>query len=499
MPTTDIFQELDRAEAALDRPTLRLLRQEWASFALSVFRTCFSQDEKQIECDRLHRRVDGIRRDFNEAGRSVPPHDGRTQCRLWRDQRWLQRVPGDDDEQFYELTSSALEAIGLLDTLSADRPLISESRIKTIMDRIRICALQASDDPSERMRRLDDEIDRLTYELARIQTERDRIRDGGPVIAVENGQMREEYDNVTALLGQLPRDFQRIEESLGVLRREIIGEFQAETRSKGEILGSYLQRTDNLLLETLEGKAFDGALTVLQNDRVMHELNEQLAAIVEHPFAAELSPAARRAFLNAADLLRLGTRDVQTQQWRSARMLKDHIQRSDAIRERELREALTTLNRELATWMQTARPRADRVPIDAFPQELDLEYLKSDFHDPRDDRPAPPLSVGDAEADDALSLEEILALGGPRLGDVRAALTVLLAAGAATSLTGAFNRMDPKLRRPVEVFGLLHIAFQADLTFDPEVELAETIRPDGTAVVLEVPRIAARTEDVAER
>lgn len=472
------------------------MRGEWAAFTLSVFRTCFSSDQKQIECERLHIRVDGIRRDFEDADRPAPSRSGREQCRLWREQRWLVRVPGDGDEQFYELTSSALEALSLLDSLSADRPLISESRIKTIMDRIRVCALKASDDPSERVRMLEDEIDRLTYELAKTEAERDRIRDGGPVISVDNQQMREEYDNVTALLAQLPRDFQRIEESLSTLRREIIAEFQAETRSKGEILSSYLTRTESLLLETTEGKAFDGALSVLQNDRAINDLNEQLAAIVSHPFASELSGPARRAFLNAADLLRAGTRDVQSQHRRSTAMLKEHLRSADAIHERELRETLMHLGQEITTWMRSARPRADRVLLDAIPQDLQLDYLKDNFHDPRDDRPAPPLSEP-GEAPEPLSLQEILAQGGPRLEDVRAALTVLLAAGHGGSLTGAFNQLHEELRRPVEVFGLLHIASQASLTFDQTVELAETVRPDGSRIVLEVPQITARAEEIA--
>ena len=70
---TDIFTEFDRADAALDpHRRSRLLRGDWASFALSVFRTCFSQDDKQVECERMHLRVDGIRRDFIDAERPVP-------------------------------------------------------------------------------------------------------------------------------------------------------------------------------------------------------------------------------------------------------------------------------------------------------------------------------------------------------------------------------------------------------------------------------------------
>lgn len=497
MAAVEIFQAFDRADAALERPTLRLLRGEWAAYALAVFHTSFSQQEKQVECEQLHVRVDGLRRDFEAAGRPIPPHDGRTQCRLWREQKWLQRVPGDEDQQLYELTSSALEALSLIDTLSADRALISESRIKTIMDRIRICALQASDDPNERISRLNDEIARLEYDLRRHEAERERIIEGGPVVSVDAQTMRWEYDNVTAMLAQLPGDFRRIEESLLTLRREIISEFQADTRTKGEVLGSYMERTDNLLVETAEGKAFDGALAVLQNDRAIGELHEQLSAIVAHPFAQDLSAQERRAFLNADDLLRSGTRDVQLQQWRSARMLKEHIQKSDAIRERELRETLRELGLAAAAWMQTARPRADRVPVELVPQDLEIDHLKSGFHDPRDERPAPPLRSDVDIDDEALTLEEILAQGGPRLEDVRGALTVLLAAGQAGTLAAAFNQMPEELRRPVEVFGLLHIASQADLEFSDGHELAQTVRPDGSRITLEVPKISAGMEDVA--
>lgn len=497
MAAADIFLELDRADSALERPTLRLLRGDWAAYALAVFRSCFNQQEKQVECEQLHIRVDGLRRDVEAAGRPAPPHDGRTQCRLWREQKWLRRVPGDAGQQLYELTSSALEALGLIDTLSADRALITESRIKTIMDRIRVCALQASDDPNERIARLDDEIVRLEYELRRNEAERERIVEGGPVITVDAQTMREEYDNVTSMLAELPRDFRRIEESLLMLRREIIAEFQAETRTKGEVLGSYMDRTDNLLAETAEGKAFDGALSVLQNDRAIAELHEQLTAIVAHPFAQALTAQERRAFMNSDDLLRSGTRDVQLQQWRSARMLREHIQNSDAIRERELRQTLRDLSREAAIWMQTARPRADRVRIELVPQDLEIDHLKSGFHDPRDERPAPPLRDDPGSGEDPLTLEEILAQGGPRLEDVRGALTVLLAAQRAGTLTAAFNQMPDQLRRPVEVFGLLHIASQAGLEFGEDRELAETVRPDGSRVTLEVPKIAANTEDVA--
>ena len=169
--------------------------------------------------------------------------------------------------------------------------MISESRIKTIMDRIRVCAIQASDDPSERVARLGDEIDRLTYELARVETERKRIQDGGPVISVDAPpHARGVRQRHGTALPSSPATFSESKSHSGGCGARSSPSSRLRRGSKGDILGTYVERTDNLLLETAEGKAFDGALNILQDDGAMRELNSQLAAIIAHPFASELSP-----------------------------------------------------------------------------------------------------------------------------------------------------------------------------------------------------------------
>jgi hypothetical protein len=57
-----------------------------------------------------------------------------------------------------------------------------------------------------------------------------------------------------------------------------------------------------------------------------------------------------------------------------------------------------------------------------------------------------------------------------------------------------FNHLPEDLRRPVEVFGLLHIAAQAALDPAMGVEIAEAIRSDGSTIHLEM-RVLHATPD----
>ena len=46
-----IVAELERASAALGRPTLKLLDGKWATFRVAVFRASFSREQRSIPAD----------------------------------------------------------------------------------------------------------------------------------------------------------------------------------------------------------------------------------------------------------------------------------------------------------------------------------------------------------------------------------------------------------------------------------------------------------------
>jgi hypothetical protein len=509
---SEIAAELARVREAFDKPTLRLLDRKWAPFVLAVFKSAFSRDRRTVQADRLHSQVDAYLADLRSTGTAVPGGTGRALCVQWMNDQWLYREAGEGDEEQYSLTSSALEALLLVEGLSRDRALISESRLTTIVDTVRHRATEANPDREQRIRRLD-------AQIAQMSAERDRLADGGEIAAATNGQMHEGYNNLVDLIAQLPSDFKRVEESVAGMHRQIVNDFRGEERPISEVLDEYLSKTDTLMSSTAEGRAFEGALMLLRNDELLQDLKNDLETILLHPFAMELSHSERQGFMATVSLIRKGIDDVLTQRNGLTTTLREHIVNHDVVKDRELERLLREVNKELARWMETAGPRAT-VTAELMPGTLKINHLREKFYDPDAHVPPPPLDDVSDEAPEPPSLDEMRTQGGPLLDDVREALVRALNDGSATSLGDAFNSLSPELRRPVEILGLLQIATQisehvpvdapGDALLDVPVEPAdppqteptlldrfETVRPDGSRRAFHVPRIILTTTESA--
>ncbi|WP_166789901.1 DUF3375 family protein [Cryobacterium sp. TMT1-2-2] len=498
---SDIASELARVREAFDKPTLRLLDRKWAPFVLAVFKSSFSRDRRSVPCELLHTQVDAYLADLRSIGIDAPEKTGRALCVQWMNDLWLYREvrdTADGNQEHYSLTSHALEALLLVNGLARDRALISESRLSTIVDTVRHRATEANPDREQRVRRLDQQIDELT-------SERDRLAGGGDIAAASNEQMHEGYADLIDLIQQLPSDFKRVEESVAAMHRQIVSDFRGEERPISEVLDDYLAKTDALMSSTAEGRAFEGAFTLLRNDTLMQGLKADLETILLHPFALELSSAERRSFMSTVTLLRKGIDDVLTQRKGLTTTLREHIVNHDVVKDRELERVLRDINRELATWMQTAGPRAT-VTAELMPGTLDVEHLRERFYDPVAHRAPPALIDVSAAAPAAPSLGDLRQQGGPLLEELRDALVAAFGAGSvagsgageAASVGGLFNGFDVILRRPVEILGLLQLAAQLSQTTDSTgLESFETVRPDGSVRLFDVPRRILTDDDTA--
>ncbi|MCI4658828.1 DUF3375 domain-containing protein [Cryobacterium zhongshanensis] len=487
---SEIAGELARVREAFDKPTLRLLDRKWAPFVLAVFKSAFSRDRRSVQADRLHSQVDAYLADLRSVGSEVPGKNGRALCVQWMNDLWLYRETGENGEEQYSLTSHALEALLLVDSLSRDRALISESRLTTIVDSVRHRATQANPDRDERIRRLDQQIAENT-------AERDRLQGGGEIATASDEQMHEGYANLVDLIMQLPSDFKRVEESVAAMHRQIVSDFRGEERPIGEVLDEYLAKTDALMSATAEGRAFEGAFTLLRNDALLSDVKNDLEAILDHPFAAKLTTAERRTFLGTVGLIRKGIDDVLTQRNGLTTTLREHIVNHDVVKDRELERLLREINKELAIWMETAGPRST-VTAELMPGILDVEHLRERFYDPLGHRPPPDLEDVSEYAPEPPSLDEMRRQGGPMLERMRDALVTFRGTDGESSVGAAFNGLEPALRRPVEILGMLQIATQVDaLSRAQQVESFETVRPDGSRRTFTVPRIILNDDETA--
>lgn len=480
---SDIAVEVTAIKDALDGPRMRLVNSKWAPLVLAVFRSAFGPDAKQVKTERLHALVDGNLEDLKALGHDVPPNvQGRGLCLEWMNNQWLKRVPAEDGGEAYELTSDALAAQRVMEGMSRERSLLSESRLTTILDTVRRWALEANPDRSSRIASLDEEITRLTEE-------RDRLVEGRELVRASDDRMLTGYLDVVDLMAQLPGDFRRVEEQIEAIHKQMLQSFRAENRPKGEVLDEYLLASDHLVEQTPEGKAFESALTILGDDALLNALRRDLHTIVDHPFAEALNTRERLAFTGLVAVLRTGLVDVQRRRMKASYSLQEQLSSHDTAQEREFTTVMRRLQQELDIWMQTARPR-DWVPMPWMPAHHQVEYLRTRFYDPAEDRPVPVLEDVSQQAPEPLSMEHIRSYGGPLLDEVRQGISEALERGA-TTLGTAFNTLDIELRRPVELFGLLQMATEVGAVGleDAGLDLVETVRPDGSRRLLLMPRL----------
>jgi len=142
--------------------------------------------------------------------------------------------------------------------------------------------------------------------------------------------------------------------------------------------------------------------------------------------------------------------------------------------------------------MTTAGPRST-VPLPMLPARVEANHLRERFHNPDEEAGPPPLQDVNGQRPDGLSLADLLAQGGPSLGQLRTAVDEALGSEQPlVSLGWLFDTLEPSLRRPVEVLGLLHLITNMDGFFrdDERQEVYHTVRPDGSRRHLAVPLIA---------
>ena len=384
--------------------------------------------------------------------------------------------------EVYSLTSHAQQALELVKNLARDRATLSEHRITTILSTVRRFNSEANPDRSARVTLLNDEI-------ARLKVERDRLVDGAEMVSATEDYMLEGFTELLSLISALPSDFARVEERFATIRTEILAAFRAEDRPAGEVIDDYLARADALMTATQEGRAFEGAFALLRDDGLVTQLREDLNALLEHPLSHGILGEADRAELRGTvKLVRDGLDRVLAQRSRVTATLKEYIVSHDAARDRELEQTLRQVESELMTWMSTTGPRATH-EVSLLPSRVNVDHLRERFHDPADDVLPAPITAADPAEAPTLSLAELMAQGGPQLGSLRQrlddALGDLLPAG---SLGELFEALEPSLRRPVEIFGLLHLAADREWETEDELESFAAVRPDGSRRTFAVPR-----------
>lgn len=484
----DVTAEFRRVQSAYDQPTLLLISRKSSPAIIAIFRSMFSTEKPNVPTARMHDQVNGLLADLRREGvRDVPEANGRDACKKWMNDGWLSRTTDANGEEVYSLTANALDGLRAVDRLTKDRSIsLSSHLIEGLVRHLRDFSTSISPDVGEY-------VGSLTAEKARIQAEIDRVLDGGAVDEASEDDIIAGFTELQRFLAELPSDFSRVAESYRDFEVRLISEFRSESVVTGEAVHRFLAHVQNLSTASAAGRGFEGALELLRDPRLLDQVNRYISTLLADERAVALLNVEERSQVqNTVLLIREGLNRVLERQGRVVKSLNDYITSHDVERDHELAETLRALEGAAQKWMQTAGPRA-KAPAELLPGKLDVVHLRTKMYDPANDEP--PLPVVEVERPDrvgTLSLAELRARGGPSHAALRERLEAHLGAPV-ESLADLFHALPDDLRRPVEVLGLLPLARRSGLEATGEVEVFETVRPDGSRRLLDVPKYASTT------
>jgi hypothetical protein len=481
-------------ESAFERPTLTLLNRPDRQVMFAVLRLAFSRETQGVQAPILHRRVEQHLIDLANVGIEVPLFDGQIDgkqtCRRWLGHA-LDKDRNAEGQEFYTLSAAATEGLAMIGTMTRDRSGLSEHRVATIMSAVSDLNLRINPDVTERIRILD-------VEIADRQMEREQLLGGGELEPVDDDYVIDGFDNLLRLFGALPGDFRRVVDRMTDQRRAVIAKFQGEPGRIGDHLKEYLDMAEALMSDTVEGRAFLGAVNLFRDSASMTEFSRNIDSLLANPQAQMLlRDTERRDLRNLLVLMRQGFSTVLDARTRMSGLLRDQILTHNVTRDVALEQALRSLEAAVQFSLEVGKAR-DQIECDVLPHRSEIEDMPASFHDPADDLPPEALPVQVARKASPSAFADLLGKGGPSLVDLRRALIRASDAAPNQTLGEIFRSLPASLRRPVEVMGMLHLAGaisshhrrQETSELQPDDELSQQL-DDGLSGDLRVPDDAA--------
>lgn len=473
------------AVRAFQNPMLDLLHKRHAPLVVSLLSLVFTAERPAVPVADAHTEVGDALDQLRAAGHGddLPVGSARDLCRQWADAGWLVRQVLDDDVEVYRLSAHAVGALEVAGRAGGARARVSQSRVRTLLEAVERLALDADPDVIVRIARLDTEVKRLQAEIARLERT-------GQVEEVDDEELLEEAENVVHLVRELPADFARVAESIKAMQRDVVTALRQDERPTGDVLREYLQRGEQVMDATPEGRAFTGALRLLGDPQRLDDLASQIDTVLRHRFAARLPSSQRAELRDVVRRIEQGLEQVLAAQREASYVITAQVRNHDPLRDRQVDDLLRDVMTGMQAWLPGSRRGQAVAPLRRLPV-ADVEHLRQTPGDLRP--PQAPEALTDWDDDEAVADTDARAWGGPHYADLDAHLRGL--DSAEVDVAEAFRAAPEQLRRPVDLLGLIELAHQRGMTESDELAFVDAVRPDGTRRRFAFAATTTRTKD----
>ena len=240
----------------------------------------------------------------------------------------------------------------------------SASRLAIVQREIEHLEANLNANPSERAVFLENKISELETELNRVKQ--------GHVEVLPEGQAMEAIREIYALSTSLSHDFRRVEDSYRDADQQLRHSIIAEQNHRGEIVDKLLDNHDQLL-NTAEGKVFNGFQQQLTRALELDKMKQQLRTICSHPSA-----------INA-----LNSKQQSDLRWLIMRLVKEseRVVKARARSEKDVRGFMKT-------GLAAEHHRVGQLLNEVFAQAMAIDWSSQKLR--RSPAPIPPVAIANS-------------------------------------------------------------------------------------------------------
>lgn len=332
---SNVRQVLATQRLLADEAAWKMLRGGNAAIAVSLLGAHLGGDERRLAAPVLFERLEQDLEELRGHGLDLP-QTAQAYCTAWRnDGILIRRASEEAREETFELTQGALTAIRFVGQLAEPSASVTESRLATILDRIRVLARDTDPDAATRLESLYEERARLDAHIERVAA--------GEVDVLLPEQSLERIRDILALIEQVPSDFARVRADLEQLNRGLREQLIEQGGSRGSVLDDIFRGVD-LLQESESGRSFNGFYSLLLDPERGLEFEESIERIMERSFVERLTPAQARTLRRIMPTLQDRSSEIHSVMTAFSRSLRRFVQsqefRQDRLINENLREAL---------------------------------------------------------------------------------------------------------------------------------------------------------------
>lgn len=197
----------------------------------------------------------------------------------WANSGFLRKYFYSNDEPIYELTPATENALKWIDDLDKPEFVGTESRLKSLFEKLKELSSKAKRDFKTRFKELETKRKSIEQEMENLKH--------GKMDVLDDRQIKEHYFLIEETAKYLLADFRQVEENFRILDRNFRKKIITTSQAKGKVLEELFQQQD-FLLDTDQGKSFIAFWEFLLSQSKQDEFEKLVEEVLSIPVVQQI-------------------------------------------------------------------------------------------------------------------------------------------------------------------------------------------------------------------